>query len=59
FTKIVYFQVNSDAIILNNPIIEFMYLALSIPLPVGLVWLGVFKRRCSIQLIRDKIIEEL
>ncbi|CAG8542281.1 7232_t:CDS:2 [Cetraspora pellucida] len=58
-TKILYFHLHSNAIILNNPIIEYMYLALSIPLPVGLVWLGILKRRCSVKIIRDKIIEEL
>ncbi|CAG8449179.1 11519_t:CDS:2 [Dentiscutata heterogama] len=58
-TKILYFQMHSSAVMLSSPIIEYMYLALSIPLPVGLIWLGVLRRRCSVGIIRAKIIEEL
>ncbi|CAG8446858.1 7658_t:CDS:2 [Scutellospora calospora] len=59
FTKILYFVMHSDVVTLNNPIIEYIYLALSIPLPVGLIWLGILNRHCSVDIIKNKIIEEL
>ncbi|KAF0497291.1 hypothetical protein F8M41_020755 [Gigaspora margarita] len=59
FTKILYFQFHSNAVSLSSPIIEYMYLALSLPLPIGLIWLCILRRSCSVGMIRTKIIEEL
>ncbi|RHZ84640.1 hypothetical protein Glove_78g59 [Diversispora epigaea] len=59
FLKIVYFEAHSSVVSLANPVIEVIYLALSIPFPITLIWVAILRKRCSLDLIREKIIEQL